>query len=194
MSASGDITALLVAAQEGDRAALDVLFPILYDELHRLAGAQRRRRQADHTVNTTALVHEAYLKLVRQEDVSWKDRGHFFALAARAMRQILTDYARKRQTAKRGGDAHKVSLEDGLDAANPVPAESADELVALDEALKRLERISERQSQVVECRFFAGLPVEETAEALGISEATVKRDWRLASAWLRREIGAQLDA
>jgi len=194
MPASGDITALLVAASDGDRAALDALFPVLYDELHRLAGAQRRRRQADYTVNTTALVHEAYLKLVRQEQVSWKNRGHFFALAAKAMRQILLDYARKRQAAKRGGDADRVSLDAAPEVANPVPAESADELVALDEALKKLERISERQSRVVECRFFAGLPVEETAEALGISEATVKRDWRLASAWLRREIGARLDA
>src|SRR5690606_31022510 len=129
-----------------------------------------------------------------QEQVSWKNRGHFFALAAKAMRQILLDYARKRQAAKRGGDADRVSLDAAPEVANPVPAESADELVALDEALKKLERISERQSRVVECRFFAGLPVEETAEALGISEATVKRDWRLASAWLRREIGARLDA
>jgi len=190
MSIPEDITALLVAAQDGNRAALDQLFPILYEELHSLAQAQRRRGQAHYTVNTTALVHEAYLKLVRQEQISWNDRRHFFAMAAKVMRQVLVDYARKQQTAKRGGDVEKESLEAAsLDAINPVPVESADELVALDEALKKLERLSERQGQVVECRVFAGLPVKETADVLGISVATVKRDWRLASAWLRREIG-----
>ena len=190
MSSPDQITALLVAAREGDRSALDALFPLVYDELHRLAKAQRRRWRGHYTVNTTALVHEAYLKLVRQEQVDWKERGHFFALAAKAMRQILSDYARKQQTAKRGGDVDKVSLDDVAPvAANPVPPDAADELIALDEALKKLERMNERQSRVVECRFFAGLPVRETAAVLDVSTATVKRDWRLASAWLRREIG-----
>lgn len=189
MSSQHHITSLLSAAQRGNRAALDELFPIIYEELHNLAQSQRRRWHGNHTVNTTALVHEAYLKLVRQEEVQWKDRAHFFALAARAMRHILSNYARDQQAAKRGGNVEKVSL----DAAPPgqapyVPEESLGELIALDDALTQLEQLNERQSRVVECRFFAGLSVKETAAALDISPATVKRDWSLASAWLRRQI------
>jgi RNA polymerase sigma factor (TIGR02999 family) len=189
MASGNDITALLGAVQEGDPATLDVLFPLLYDELRRLARSQRRRWHGDYTINTTALVHEAYLRLVRQEKVAWTERSHFFALAARVMRHVLADYARQRQAAKRGGELQQVGLDEAGDAAfNPVPPESADELEALEDALKRLEQVNERQARVVECRFFAGLPVDETAVALGISVATVKRDWRVARAILRDAI------
>lgn len=185
MASPDDITTLLEAVHDGDRAAIDRLFPALYDELRRLAHAQRREWQGDYTINTTALVHEAYLKLVRQERLGWNERSHFFALAAKAMRHILMDYARRRQAAKRGGDARPVGLEDAAEAVNPVSPESAAELLALESALADLESVNERQARVVECRFFAGLPVAETAVALGISEATVKRDWRTARAILR---------
>lgn len=185
MASPDDITTLLEAVREGDRDAIDRLFPALYDELRGLAHAQRREWHGDYTINTTALVHEAYLKLVRQERVGWNERSHFFALAAKAMRHILMDYARRRQAAKRGGGARPVGLEDAAEAVNPVSPESATELLALEDALADLESVNERQARVVECRFFAGLPVAETAVALGISEATVKRDWRTARAILR---------
>lgn len=189
MASPDDITTLLEAVRDGDRAAIDRLFPALYDELRRLAHAQRREWHGDYTINTTALVHEAYLKLVRQERVGLNERSHFFALAAKAMRHILMDYARRRQAAKRGGAARPVGLEVAAEAAaesaNPVSPESAAELLALESALTDLESVNERQARVVECRFFAGLPVAETAVALGISEATVKRDWRTARAILR---------
>ncbi|MGD2070790.1 MAG: sigma-70 family RNA polymerase sigma factor [Gemmatimonadota bacterium] len=185
MASPDDITTMLESVRDGDRAAIDALFPVLYDELRRLARAQRREWRGDYTLNTTALVHEAYLKLVRQDRVGWSERSHFFALAAKAMRHILTDYARRRQAAKRGGGAERVELEEVAGAVNPVPPESATELLALDDALARLEAANERQARVVECRFFAGLCVTETAAALGISEATVKRDWRVARAILR---------
>ena len=187
--ASDDITALLKAAQEGDRAALDALFPIVYDELHRLAKVQRRRWHGDYTVNTTALIHEAYLRFVQQGRVNVHERRHFFVLAAKVMRHILGGYARRQQALKRGGDVDKVSLDEADNVLNHlVPPESADDLVALDEALRKLEQVNERQARVVECRFFAGLPVTETAEVLGISVATVKRDWRFARAMLRHAI------
>ncbi|MGD8277350.1 MAG: ECF-type sigma factor [Gemmatimonadota bacterium] len=193
MASSDDITTLLEAVRDGDRAAIDRLFPALYDELRRLAHAQRREWHGDYTINTTALVHEAYLKLVRQERVGLNERSHFFALAAKAMRHILMDYARRRQAAKRGGAARPVGLEAAAaaEAANPVSPESAAELLSLESALAELEAINERQARVVECRFFAGLPVAETAVALGVSEATVKRDWRTARAILRDALGAR---
>lgn len=188
-----NITALLSAVREGDRAALDALFPLLYDELHRLAGSQRRQWQGNYTLNTTALVHEAYLKLVQQEEVHWKDRAHFFAMAAKAMRHILINYARDQQTHKRGGGNERVSMADAeREALGSMSEEAIHELLALDDALHQLEKLNLRQSQVVECRFFAGLSVEETAEALGTSTATVKRDWRLASIWLYHALGAPL--
>jgi RNA polymerase sigma factor (TIGR02999 family) len=188
MSETGEITLLLDAARDGDRAALDQLFGLVYDQLRTLSHAQRGRWSGDHTLGTTALVHEAYLKLVRHEGADWRDRAHFFAVASRAMRQILVNYAERRRAQKRGGGAEVVPL----DEANPVAPEAAEGLLALNQALERLERIDARRCRVVECRFFAGLAIHETAETLGISAATVKRDWALASAWLRREVGAEL--
>lgn len=187
-SGENEITRLLRASSAGEPGALDRLFHAVYDELKRLAHGQRARWEGDYTLNTTALVHEAYLKLVRQQDASWDDRGHFFAVAGKAMRHILVNYAEHRQAQKRGGSAVVVSLDD----ANPVAPEVADEILALNAALEELATIDERQSRVVECRFFAGLPIQDTAEALGVSPATVKRDWTVASAWLRREMGANL--
>ena len=178
------VTDLLEAARAGDRAALDRVFSIVYEELRGLAHAQRGRWRGDYTLDTTALVHEAYLKLVDQRSSSFRDRGHFMAVAAKAMRHILVNYAERRRAAKRGGGAEHVPIEQ----FNPVSEEAAEEVLALHEALDRLARLNERQARVVEARFFAGLPIELTAEALEISPATVKRDWKLASAWLHREI------
>jgi RNA polymerase sigma factor (TIGR02999 family) len=184
MAASHEITERLRLAQQGDRAALDEVFTLVYDELHRLAQAQRRRWSGDSTLDTTALVHEAYLKLVGQPDAGWNDRGHFLAVASRAMRHLLVNYAERRRAAKRGGGATPVSLDD----FNPVSEEVADEVIALHEALERLAAVNDRQVRVVEARFYVGLSIDETAQALGISPATVKRDWQLAGAWLHREI------
>lgn len=182
------INALLQAAQEGDREALDTVFAIVYEELRGLARAQRRRWHGDYTLDTTALVHEAYLKLV-DADANWKDRGHFMAVAAKAMRQILVNYAERRRAKKRGAGAEHISLED----SNPVKEETADEVLALNEALNALSKVSERQARVVEARFFGGLSMEDTAAALKISPATAKRDWALAKAWLHREIPLHLE-
>jgi RNA polymerase sigma factor (TIGR02999 family) len=184
MDPSHEITERLRLARQGDRAALDEVFTLVYDELHRLAQTQRRRWSGDTTLDTTALVHEAYLKLVGRPDAGWNDRGHFLAVASRAMRHLLVNYAERRRAAKRGGGGAPVSLDD----FNPVSEEVADEVIALHEALQRLAAVSERQVRVVEARFYIGLSIEETAQALGISPATVKRDWQLASAWLHREI------
>ena len=184
MASQHDVTQRLRLAREGDRAALNEVFDLVYDELLRLAQGQRRRWSGDRTLDTTALVHEAYLKLVNQESPDWNDRGHFLAVAARAMRHLLVNYAQRRRAAKRGGDRQPVSL----DEFNPVAEEVADEILALHENLERLEAVSPRQVSVVESRFYLGLSILETAEALSISPATVKRDWQLASAWLRREI------
>jgi RNA polymerase sigma factor (TIGR02999 family) len=178
------LDALFDALAIGDREALDALFHAVYGELRRLAHAQRARWHGETTLNTTALVHEAYLKLARYGPVRVRDRGHFYALASLAMRQILVNYAERRQAAKRGGPATAVPL----DQANPVSAEQAGEILAVHRALERLATVSDRAVRVVECRFFAGLNVPETAEALSISAATVKRDWTLATTWLRREL------
>lgn len=186
----GRVTALLLAAEGGDRAALQQCFPLVYDELRVLARRQRGAWHGNLTLNTTALVHEAYLKLVDQGRIGATSRGHFFAIAAMAMRHILCNYARDQNRKKRGGDAHRVSLDDADGAVyqSEFPEESAEILAALGDALQWLEHIDKRQSQVVECRFFAGMTVEETATALDISPATVKRDWMLARARLYREI------
>jgi RNA polymerase sigma factor (TIGR02999 family) len=184
MLSPDEITARLRAAGRGDREALDEVFALVYDELRRRAQAQRRRWSGDQTLDTTALVHEAYLKLVDQSRAQWNDRAHFLAVAARAMRHVLVNYAEQRRAAKRGGGAPHVPLDEN----NPVSEETADEVIALHEALQRLADVSERQARVVEARFFAGLSIEETAAALDISPATVKRDWQLASAWLHREM------
>jgi len=184
----GEVTALLQQAAAGDHTALESLFEAIYGELKRLARIQRSRWTGDETLNTTALVHEAYVKLVGHGFTRWKDRAHFYAVASRAMRQLLVTYAERRVAAKRGGGAEVVSL----DHANPVAPEVAEEILALHEALHRLAALDERQSRVVEYRFFMGMPVRETAELLGLSTATVKRDWAVASAFLRREMAVEL--
>jgi RNA polymerase sigma factor (TIGR02999 family) len=187
MPEPSEITQLLLQLSVGRREALDRLMPMVYAELRSMAHRHLRGERPGHTLNTTALVHEAYLKLVNVQQVQWRDRAHFFAMAARLMRRILIDYARTRKRDKRGGDdAVVVTLDEALDLA----AERADELVALDEALVRLEAISERPCRVVEYRCFGGLSVEETAAVLETSPATVKRDWAFARAWLNRELAS----
>ena len=181
-----DVTQLLIAYGRGDRQAMDRLLPMVYSELHRIAARQMRHERADHTLNATALVHEVYLKLMDQNQVSWQNRAHFFAIAARAMRQVLISYARKHNAEKRGGGAPNTLL-DGKEIAL---SERADELIALDEALTRLAGFDERLAQVVEYRFFGGLTIEETAAVLDVSTMTVKRDWNKAKAWLYRELHA----
>lgn len=185
LNSPDDITGLLGDVRAGEPDALEKLFSLVYEHLQELAHARRLQWRGNHTLHTTALVHEAYLRLIRVEDASWQDRAHFFAVASRAMRQILVNYARRRRTHKRGGGAQVVSL----DEVNPVAPEAADDLLALNEALDRLAQIHARRRQVVELRFFAGLSIQETAEVLGVSTATVERDWALAKAWLRREVG-----
>jgi RNA polymerase sigma factor (TIGR02999 family) len=187
-----DVVRLLEALNAGDRSALDQLFAILYDELKELARRQRRRWRGDYTLNTTALVHEAWVRLVGKDGADVESRAHFKALAARAMRHILCDYARRQGAKRRGGGLDRLTL-DELKPHAPIgefTGEQSDRLVALDEALSRLERIDARQSRVVECRFFGDLTVEETATAIGISPRTVKRDWAMAQAWLHREMTA----
>jgi len=180
----GEVTQWLIAWSQGDRAALDKLMPLVYDELHRLAHRYMSRERPGHTLQTTALVNEVYLRLVDQKSVNWQNRAHFFAIAAQVMRQVLVDYARRRRYRKRGGQAVKVSL----DEAAIVSQEHGVDLVALDEALTSLAAIDPRKSQIVELRFFGGLSVEETAEVLKVSPRTVMREWSLARAWLYREL------
>lgn len=184
MDPTTDLTGMLRLAQEGQKEAVDRIFQEVYDELHRLAKAQRLKWDGNHTVNTTVLVHEAYLKLVDQERAEWKDRAHFFSVAALAMRQILVNYARRARAARRGGGATPVSLEEAI----IMPEDAAEELLALDEGLDRLVAKNRRQAKIVELRFFVGLTTEETATALDVSPSTVKRDFALASAWLKKEI------
>ena len=170
---------------DGDRAAFDQLMPLVYDELHHQAALFRRRERQDHTLQTTALIHEAYLKLIDQRDVRWQNRNHFFAVASQMIRRVLVDHARARHRIKRGGAAMKVTLSDDLASAN----NTADvDLVALDDALEQLAALDPRQARVIELRFFAGLSIEETAETLNLSPATVKREWVMARAWLFREM------
>lgn len=196
MPVAATITGLLQAVQRGDRAALDALFPLVYEELTQLARRQRQRWHGDMTLNTTAVVHEAYLKLADQKQLPAESRAHFFAVAAKAMRHILCNYARDRNRKKRGGGVPHVSLEPGHEAAIQLELSDGqtDKLAALDEALQRLERVAERQARIVECRFFGGMSVEDTASALGISPRTVKRDWSFAQAWLRRDMQATLES
>jgi RNA polymerase sigma-70 factor, ECF subfamily len=181
---SHEITQLLLAWSEGDRAALDQLMPLVYSELRRLAKSYMRRERAGQTMQTTALIHEAYLRLIDADHVRMENRAHFFAAAARVMRQVLVDLARERDSLKRGGAARRVSL----DEAMAVGKQHDESLLALDEALSALAQIDPRKSQVVELRFFGGLSVEETSEALGVSVETVHRDWRLARSWLLRRL------
>jgi RNA polymerase sigma-70 factor (ECF subfamily) len=178
------VTDLLLAWGSGDRSALDELMPLVHQELRRLARVQMRGERDNHTLQTTALVNEAFLRLIDLRRIQWQDRAHFIALSARLMRRVLVDHARSRNYQKRGGGAAPVALEDVLVAS---PERGAD-LVALDDALEDLARVDRRKSQVVELRFFGGLSVEETAEALSVSPETVMRDWRLAKVWLLREM------
>ena len=184
-----NITELLVGYGRGDKEALDQLMPIVYEELRRQAARYLRREQAGHTLQTTALIHEAYVRLVDQRNVQWQNRAHFFGIAAQMMRRILVDHARTKKRAKRGGSDVRVSLAEATIAAKDQELD----VVALDEALERLAQLDEQQSRVVELRFFSGLTVEETAEVLGISKATVKRDWSMAKAWLHRELSGKID-
>ena len=179
-----EVTQLLIDWSHGNKEALDKLMPLIYDELRRLAHHCMGRERPDHTLQTTALVNEAYLRLIDQKNVNWQNRAHFFGIAARLMRQILIDHARSHQYAKRGGGARKVPLEE----AAVVSPEQAADLVALDEALLKLDVIDQRKCRVVELRYFGGLTVEEIAEVIKVSPVTVMRDWSMAKAWLRREI------
>ena len=189
-SLDSTVTQLLVRVRAGDHAAFDELVSIVYEELRTLARIQRRRWAGDETLNTTALVHEAYLKLAAQDEPTWKDRAHFGRVAARAMRQILIDYSRAQRAAKRGGGQIRLSFDElrTAGASGEFSYEHADTLLAFDEALTRLSKIDARQSQIAECRLFASMTVPETAEALGSSPATVKRSWAVAKAWLYREM------
>jgi len=170
---------------DGKREALDELMPLVYEELHRQAARYLRRESQGHTLQTTALIHEAYLKLIDQREVQWQNRAHFFAIAAQAMRRILVDYARTKQREKRGGGDAKLPLEEAMSVAVD---EKVVDLIALDEALTRFATIDLQQARVVELRYFSGLSLEETAEVLHISRATVARDWNVTRAWLHREL------
>lgn len=179
-----EITRMLIAWNQGDERARDELMPRIYDELRRLARAHLRRERASHTLQPTALVHEVFLRLVDQSPVNWQSRAHFFGAAARLMRQILINHAEARRAAKRGGDAERISLSD----VDHSTVKQEIDLIALNEALKKLERIDPQQGRIVEMRYFSGLTIEEVAEALGVAPATVKREWSAARAWLRREL------
>lgn len=180
------VTQLLQEWSEGDENALARLMPLVHNELHRLAHQHMRRESAGHVLQTSALINEAYLRLVDQPQIRWQDRAHFFGIAARLMRHILVDDARKRNAAKRGGSFIQVPL----DEASTVVQEQAANVASLDDALQRLETIDERQGKIVELRFFGGLSIEETAEVLKVSPGTVMRDWTFARAWLRNEMTA----
>jgi RNA polymerase sigma-70 factor (ECF subfamily) len=185
MTHGEDLTQLLMAWSDGDACALDKLIPLVHDELRRLAHRYMSGERTGHTLETTALVNEAYIRLIDSSRVRWQNRAHFFAVSAQLMRRILVDYARSHRSTKRGGGLQPVPLDETL-ALSP---DRDPDLVALDEALVRLASLDERKSRVVELRFFGGLAVEETAEVLGVSADTVMRDWRLAKAWLMREMG-----
>ena len=180
----GDITELLLAWHGGDQDALASLTPLVYDELHRLAGVYMSRERAGHPLQATALVNEAYLRLTDSSRVRWQNRAHFLAVAAQLMRRILVDFARDRRSQKRGHDWQQVTLDEGL----ILGGEPNVDLIALDEALRRLGALDPRKVQVVEMRFFGGLSLDETAEVIGVSVDTISRDWNAAKAWLRREL------
>ncbi|MFK7847863.1 MAG: sigma-70 family RNA polymerase sigma factor [Rhodothermales bacterium] len=197
MSAQEDfrsVTQLLGDLREGKEDVVNELFPLVYAELHNLAQSQRQFWQGDQTLNTTALVHEAYLKLVDQKASAWSNRAHFYGVAAKAMRHILINYAKFRRRKKRGGDQQKLSIDENRLQINEVidlSEERSEMLLSLDEALVNLASFSLRQSQIVECRFFGGMSIADTAEALNISPATVKRGWAMAQAWLYKEMQAE---
>ena len=184
MTSDADITALLVDWNNGDKSAIERLLPLVERELHRLAHSYMRREDPDHTLQTTALINETYLRLIDQRKVRWQNRAHFFGIAAQIMRRILLNYARDQNRLKRGGRAIHVSLSEAM----VMPGEKDREIIALNDALTRLEAIDERKSKVVELRYFGGLTVPEVAEVLKVSEITVMRDWAFAKAWLSREM------
>lgn len=179
-----DVTELLVRWNNGDKQALDELLPLVYAELRRVAGGYLKHERPDHSLQATAVVHDVYLRLVDQKQANWQNRAHFFGVAAQIMRRILVDHARTKHRAKRGGGTFRLALSQ----ADIVAKESSVDLVGLDDALKKLASIDALKSQIVELRFFGGLTIEETAEALGVSHATVERGWTMARAWLRREM------
>jgi RNA polymerase sigma-70 factor, ECF subfamily len=187
MSSQHELTQLLLDWSAGNKDALDRLMPLIYDELHRLAQRYMRRERLDHTLQTSALLNEAYLRLIDQKRVSWQNRAHFFAIAAGMMRRILVDHSRMRAYAKRGGEQQKIDLDDVAVLAKS----KAFDVLALDDALKSLQAIDEQQSRIVDLRFFGGLTIEETAEVLGVSHSTVEREWSMARAWLKREMKQQ---
>jgi RNA polymerase sigma factor (TIGR02999 family) len=187
LSSQANVTQMLAALSEGKREMADKIFPLVYEELRRIAAGYMRRERRNHTLQTIDLVNEAYLKLVSQDNLSLKNRAHFFAIASLAMRQYLVDYARQHGRKKRGGGQKKISLEDTV----LISEERLDEILEVDEALTRLAAIDERQSQIVQMRYFSGLTVEEIAEALDLSPITIKRDWRMAKAWLYHELKAE---
>ena len=182
-----EISLILKDWSGGKRESADVLLSLVYDELRRIARQYLRKERADHTLQPTALVHEAYMKLIDISDVSWQDRAHFFAVASNVMRHILVDHARARQTEKRGGEAQRIALEDAVNLSD----KSDIDLLALDEAMHQLAEFDAQQSKIVELRFFGGLTIEETAHVIGISPATVKREWTMAKAWLFRRMKAE---
>ena len=181
------ITQLLIEVTNRNSAAVDALLPLIYDELRSLAANYLRRERPDHTLQPTALVHEAYLRMVDQTQVNWQNRAHFFGVAAQMMRRILVDHARAHTAEKRGSDFQKLSLDENIDKT----VERSAELIALDDALKELAEMDEQKSRIVELRFFGGLSIEETAEVMGVSAPTVKRQWRMAKAWLYGQVQRQ---
>lgn len=187
--ATENLTGLLIEWRDGDKAALEQLIPLVYDELRRIAHRYVQRERDGHTLQTSALVNEAYVRLAGQENVDWQNRSHFFAVTAQVMRHILIDHARRRRYVKHGGELRQIPLED----AEGMTQQRAAELIALDEALAELAKFDQRKSRVVELRYFGGLSLEETAEVLEISLMTVRRDWRAAKAWLFRRMKSELD-
>jgi RNA polymerase sigma-70 factor (ECF subfamily) len=188
-----DVTQLLVNWSKGDQAALEQLMPLVYGELRRLASAYLRRERSNHTLQSTALVHEAFMRLVHQQDVQWRNRAHFYAIAAQMIRRILVDYARSQHAEKRGSGAIKLALDEAMAVAQAgsqfgAKAGAEIDLLGLNDALDRLAELDERQSRIVELRFFAGLSIEETAEVMHLSPASIKREWQTARAWLFREM------
>ncbi len=181
-----DITTLLHKHASGSREAIDELIPLVYEKLHQMARHRLNGERKNHTLSTTELVHEAYLKLVQFNEINWQNRDHFFGIASQIMRNILVDYAVKQNAQKRGGKQHKVTLGE----SHAISEVNLDDILAIHQALDHLEKIDERQARVVECRFFGGLTIDETSSALNISTPTVCRDWKVARAWLNRELGA----
>jgi RNA polymerase sigma factor (TIGR02999 family) len=186
--AANDITQLLLAWGDGDKMALERLMPLVYDELRRIAAKYMRGQRAGHTLQTTALVNEAYLRLIDSSRVNWQNRTHFFAISAQLMRRVLVDFARAKNSLKRGGERIQITLDERIKA---VSDERETDLVALDEALQALAELNERQAQIVELRYFGGLTEEEIAETLNVSTRTVRRDWSIARAWLFRKMNAE---